>query len=274
MRLINLVAQGAGLRQGDILKLLDAETAPYGAEVCVIITADCDLAQGKHYGHVLTCPIISASAYYEKIWCAKRLENFRDRIRAQLRKAFDELAEKRVLSSVLSDQALRVICATESAFRVSLSTLELSPGRVEELANLVATLEKCGTAAGPLRALVAASAHSQKKPELAIREKLFSDFRVELAKDAVDIVVLHDDLSGDDVVHVVLLRAPFSIPAQMICSGASSANPSSCSRVGTFAPEIKFLIAQRFGTLFSRVGMKSEIEIDRNAAIDLLRDTA
>lgn len=272
VRLINLVAPSVGLRQGDVLSLIGGEVAPYGAGLCVVITADCDLAQGKHYGHVLLCPIVPASAYYEHIWCAKRLETFKEKTLGRLRKELDELFDRGVLKSPLSDQALGIICESEVAVREALSALEISPGKIEDLAHLVAALEKCRADCGNLHALASGSAHSQKKDVSDIRGKLFADFKTELGRDAVDVVVIHDDLSGDDVVHVVLLRAPFSVPAQHIGLLQTDKVGATCIRVGRFAPEIKFLISNKFGTLFSRVGMKRELEIDRNAAIELLRD--
>ena len=274
MRLINLVAPSVELRQGDVLSILNKEHAPYDAELCVVITADCDFAQSKHYGHVLLCPIISANSYYEVIWCAKRLENFREKILQRLRKEFNELFDKNLLRSPLSDRAFGIICSSELALRESLGGLKLSLGKIEELAHQVASLERCGEVCGNLLALAAGSAHSQRKSLSAIREKLFYDFKADLARDAIDVVAVHDDLSGDNVLHVVLLRAPFSVPAQHISLGRIDKEDISCCRVGRFAPEIKYLIAQKFGTLFSRVGMKSEIEVDRNAAIELLKDIA
>lgn len=272
MRLINLVDTSAQLRQGDVLSMRGKESTPYDAVLSVVITADCDLAQAKHYGQVLLCPIISASAYYENIWCVKRLENFREKIFVRLRKEFNELADRKILSSPLSDQALITICETEAALRTSLNELGLPSGKIDELAHIAISLEKCSTTTGNLLSLIAGSAHSQKKDVSTTREKLFLDFKADLAKDAIDIVAMHDDLSGDDVIHVVLLRAPFSIPAKFISLSAGEKGEAECFRQGRFAPEIKFLIAQKFGTLFSRVGLKNEIEIDRNAAIELLRD--
>jgi hypothetical protein len=272
LRLINLVAKSAGLRQGDVLSVIGEEPAPYGAQLCVVITADCDLAQDKHYGQVLLCPIISAASYYEVIWCAKRLESFREKVLRRLRKEVDGLSDKRILMSPLSERAFEIICSSEVSLRQALAELQLSSGKVEELARQVASLEKCGETSSNLLALVAGIAHGQKKDASSVRENIFSDFKLDLAKDAIDIVVVHDDLSGHDVVHVVLLRAPFSIPVQQISLDSNGKEGAHCRRVGRFAPEIKFLIAQKFGTLFSRVGMKNEIEHDRNAAIELLED--
>jgi hypothetical protein len=272
LRLINLVAKSAGLRQGDVLSVIGKEPAPYGAQLCVVITADCDLAQGKHYGQVLLCPIISAASYYEAIWCAKRLENFREKVLGRLRKEFDGLSDRKILMSPLSERAFEMVSSSEVALRQALTELQLSPGKVEELARQVASLEKCGEASSNLLALVTGGAHSQKKDVPSIREKIFSEFKMDLAKDSIDIVVVHDDLSGNDVVHVVLLRAPFSVPTQRISFDSIGAEGVRCCRVGRFAPEIKFLISQKFGTLFSRVGMKNEIEHDRDAAIELLED--
>lgn len=274
MRLINLIAPSAGLRQGDLLNLNHTEGIPFGAKLGVVITADCDLAQDKHYGQVLLCPIIPACVYYEYIWCAKRLENFKEKALARLRKEFDELSTRGILASPLSDLALDAICKSDSAIRSSLATLGLPIGKIEELAGIVASLEKCQGEGGPLISLVTASAHSQKKEASEVRKRMFSDFKAELARDAIDIVAIHDDLTGDDIVHIVLLRAPFSVPVESISFSSSDKGLNTYVRVGTFTPEVKFLIAQKFGTLFSRVGMKGEIEIDRDAAIDLLRDTA
>lgn len=272
MRLIKEIVPGVGLRQGDLLDLSRAENIPYGARLGVIVTADCDLAQDKHYGQILLCPIVPASTYYQHIWCAKRLDGFREKTLKRLRKEFDELSARGVLNSPLSDDAISAICESEVAIRVSLQELGLACGKIEELARAVASLELCAGVDGPLISLVAATAYSQKKEVAEIKKKLFSDFKAELGKDAIDVVAVHDDLTGDDIVHVVLLRAPFSVAIQNVGFSGRDKSAAAILRIGSFAPEIKFLVTQKFGTLFSRVGMKSEIEVDRNAAIDLLED--
>lgn len=273
MRLITLVSPGVGLRQGDVLSVTTETQFSYGSRLGVVITADCDLAQAKHYGQVLMCPIVPAASYYQDIWCAKRLENFRERTLRRLRSELDNISKAGLLKSALSDHAFEIVCSNEAALRTALMTLELAPGKVEELASLAASLEKTCLPAESLAALVAASAYAQRKEVSAIRAKLFTEFKVELAKDAIDIVVVHDDITGDDVIHVILLRAPFSIPHRHISMSGSKNEDFQYRRIGRFAPEIKFLIAQKFGTLFSRVGMKSEIEQDRDAAIELLKDS-
>ena len=61
------------IRQGDLLFSSDPNTRNM-AEVCLVITADCDISQSK-YGKQLAClRVITHEEYVKTIWSAKKLE--------------------------------------------------------------------------------------------------------------------------------------------------------------------------------------------------------
>ena len=64
------------LRQGDILRKYKKPMFREGVTWGVVITADCDLANNKHQGHISWLQVIPAKEYWLKFWAPQQLATF------------------------------------------------------------------------------------------------------------------------------------------------------------------------------------------------------
>ena len=79
----------ADVRQGDLLLSRDPRTGEV-EEICVVITADCDISKGK-FGRQLAClRVLTHSDYLRHIWAGRKLDKVvkdeRKKLRGQLAK--------------------------------------------------------------------------------------------------------------------------------------------------------------------------------------------
>lgn len=269
MRLVEVLGPDEELRQGDVVKNMAGEGWPYGARHAFVLTADCDLAQKKHYGQVLLCPIITAELYSRLVWCQRKAEAIDKKIIDQVVRTFTELAARGVISEV-SPSVLDIITNDVSVMAAALDGISgIAAGTRQELIRLAeARMHILRTDIDQLSKCRLALQAKDRKEVSIIHGSLVSDFKKDIAADAQDVVVIPNDIDRDGLVHVMLLRCPFSLLASSVCLTVRSGDEY--LRLGRYVPEIKYLVAQKFGTLFSRVGMKRTIEDDTKISVALL----
>lgn len=77
------------VRQGDILVSRDPQTGTLD-EVCLVITADCDISKGK-FGRQLAClRVLTVKDYVTHIWAKRKLDKL---IREEAKKLRAQLAK-------------------------------------------------------------------------------------------------------------------------------------------------------------------------------------
>lgn len=211
MALMQLVGAAEGFRQGDVVRFTPSEGCPYGATLGVILTADCDLSQGKHYGQALLCPIVSACTYFNEIWCVKKLNQSRTRITERANTLLKEAQAKGLLDPV-SLETVDAIISTENAMRSALVGISgLARGTVDELVRLAGCIEMCDEEQTCIRdRLVGMLAHKDTKSMDVILKNNIDQFKRELNQDSMDVIVTEDVLNGTVGVQLILLRCPFS----------------------------------------------------------------
>lgn len=264
MEVLRTTALTAGLRQGDILELGGA-TNPYGCTAGVILTADCDLVQQKHYGHLLVCPLLTAQEYLLRIWLPKRVTKLAERVRKDVRR---KLAECDPGLEEISEEYLELLMFEEKSVRAAFEGVDVDANKLEDLIRLGNLLRAISGQNLDVTELCSAQSEADSRPLDKVRAATMSDFRSHLTQDSQEIVVLPDALTASSLAHVILLRSPFSVAVADI--GESLGNGVSAKRVATFHPQIKFLIAQKFGFLFSRIGMPAEVERERADCVSIL----
>ena len=261
LRFTSLVAE---LCQGDILELCSS-LRPYGCTAGVILTADCDLVQGKHYGHLLVCPILTAQEYFAKIWLPKKVARLTNRLGQEARRKLI-MCDSRL--GALSDEYLNLVIENEKSIRLVLQDANPSVRIIEDLISISSTLGGLAGSQIAIEAYVNACKIIDARPVEKLRDSMISEFRSHLTQDSNDIVVLPDMLTPSSLAHVVLLRSPFSIALSEV--GEAFGEGVFAKRVASFESPVKFLIAQKFGYLFSRIGMPGTIEKERADCVSIL----
>lgn len=262
------------LRQGDILSIgaQARQQQPFQCTEAVVLTADCDIANDKHYGQILLCPVVSSGLYFNEIWFPRRLELRRDKLLRAVAESFGRLATAQGYSS----PDLRIVRASldcDDSLNSALDALGVSDpkerGRLQAIQR--AFVHCLDATLGPRErwAIVGQIGASEAGRHY---EKLISEFHSALDQDSVDVVVFPNESRGSEPLRVALLRCPFSVQINDIASGNSRDQAAPFTHTESLPAVLKFLIAQKFGFLFSRIGMPAALESDRRAAIDLLKE--
>lgn len=254
------------IRQGDILHFRNDQDRPFACGRAVVITADCDLVQQKHYGQLLVCPILSAETYFENVWSVKRLELKLARTRDRLRKLF----EQALGGESIDQQTLEFVASSTSRVKDSLLGIGGVSSEVErEAVELVECMQLLSDTSLPhIKRLIQSAGDSDAK-QTKEKKALLADFRSILVADSsTDLVVLPNQFRDNSAIMIVALRCPFSVQFETI--GSADNSPALTRICARFDTQITYLISQRFGILYTRIGMPTEFEIERKAAVELL----
>lgn len=241
---------------------------PYDCATAIVLTADCDLAENKHYGRLLMCPVVPIKDYLKDEWAKRRLQKTSrvagDKIRCELKKI--TILEG---DGDISDGVIDAISESVEAMESALSGMNSVPAKLkDDLLRHVRVRVECEKFTGNFfQALVCSTKERDSSDDEKATKKIWDDFRSEMKSDSTDVVVVPDELKGENAASVVLLRCPFSLMISEVSSARDSLK--SVTRIGRLCLPVKYLVAQKFGFLFSRFGMPPSIENDRNVAVEL-----
>jgi hypothetical protein len=266
------------VRQGDILICRDPHKGLF-EEICLVITADCDISKGR-YGRQLAClRIIPLESYLRVVWADRKLQtevdNATNIIRDQLNKwnSIRTGTESTLSSAVVIDWVRRSepkkICAdlnipesekkkvktALSSFSAALAVLNDDPAedklkKLAEFRSIIKSkdLQKC----------------QQEALQQAKNDKLPED------------VFLLPSLPQLDIgPAVVLLREIVGVRHESICYRTFDAcNSEMFLRLGRLDPIFKYAVSQAFGTLFSRIGLPEDYEHRCKEAFNQINEIA
>lgn len=254
------------VRQGDLLVSRSLQTGKVD-ELCLVITADCDISKGK-FGRQLAClRVLPIDRYVRTIWAAKKLEkmqvNERIKLRGQVAKWHTQSlgTESSITADAAADWVKReepeAICdglqipekerkkftASVKAFRSAIIALEAHASR-DKLTQFVA-----------YRGAVLGRDVAQSWQEVLLDAQKESDA---LPEDAFLLTSL-PQVSEDGA--VVLLREIVGIPYEAVCYRVTDAvAETSMLRVGRLHPTFKYAVSQAFGALYSKIGLPPTYE--------------
>lgn len=264
------------VRQGDLLICRDPQKGIV-EEICLVITADCDISKGK-FGRQLAClRVISFADYLRTIWADRKLrrtvETETDKVRAQMVKWHTR--------QIGADSNLSAEAVTEWVQRVE-------PGAIcDELAVPETDAKKFKATLTAFRSALSVLQNNQTKDRFkqlvafrsAIQGKDLHACRQDAVKQAQneplpDDVFLLPKLPQLDIGSaVVLLREVVSVRHEVVCYRAVDASTSEMFlRVGRLQPTFKYAISQAFGSLYSRIGLPDEYERRCKAVIEQIHE--
>jgi hypothetical protein len=242
---------GQPIRQGDLLGFWDWRVRPPLARYGVIITADCDIANGRKDQELVYLRIIPQKDYVDAIWSRAKLtiarsKAFKDlapqinRLRAQDNPSSVHLTEAEVQDWVASDAANNIADAIGVADE-------------SERSRLIRNIEQARTIMEFASAPVGSSCLDNL---VKIRNQRFNNV---LTQAANDLKSEHDELffltglihRDDDLGYYILLdqigalaRNQISDSMEAVTTGARASY-----RFGTLAQMYKYAVAQRFAFL-------------------------
>jgi hypothetical protein len=266
------------VRQGDILICRDPRSGRV-EEVCVVITADCDISKGK-FGRQLAClRIVHLDDYIQTIWASRKLEKaLRDeteKLRGQVAKWHTRLLGS---DSSLSAEALTAWVRREDPACMC-ESLQV---RDEDRKKLIAALTSFRNAlssldsnecSGKLSQYVAFRAASHGQDIHVLRRDVLQQAQKESLPEDVFLLPSLPQLEGRAA--VVMLREVVGIAYEAVCYRAADARTSDrFLRIGRLQPTFKYAVSQAFGTLYSRIGLPDAYEARCKNAIENISNLA
>lgn len=269
--------QSVQVRQGDFLICRDPNTGRV-EEICLVITADCDISKGK-FGRQLAClRVIPFHDYLRKNWAGRKLEKIvkdeKEKLRGQIAKWHTQLIGKQ--SELTADAAITWVRRDDP---VSIcNELNVPQPERRKFSDSLASFRAAWDAmdekdpADSMSQYVSFRAISLGREVDVCRQDVLKDAQKEkLPED----VFLLPSLPHSDKVEaaVVLLREIVAVPHKLICYRASDAiSDEMFLRVGRLEPTYKYAVSQAFGTLYSRIGLPDDYERRCKNTIEQIND--
>lgn len=253
----------ADVRQGDLLLSRDPKTGKV-EEICLVITADCDISKGK-FGRQLAClRVLKHSDYLRHIWAARKLEKVvreeRKKLRGQLAKWHtakigheSTLTEETALTWVrrsdpeavcqelgVIDGNKRKLTAALNAFKSGFS--ELDKVEMDALAMY-----------SSFRAAISGSTLVET------RQQALQQAKQESLPE--DVFLLPGLPLVQETPCIVMLREVVGISYEAVSYRAADADTTDkFLRIGRLHPTFKYAVSQAFGSLYSKIGLPAEYE--------------
>lgn len=250
------------VRQGDLLLSRDPRTGKI-EEICVVITADCDISKGK-FGRQLAClRVLKHSDYLRHVWAARKLDKAvkdeRKKLRGQLAKWHtakigheSTLTEDTALAWVRRStpeticQALGVMNGDKKKLISSLSAFNRGYDEVEKLADPLVAYSSFRAAISGTELVEARRQALQQAKQESLPEDAFLLPGLPLA---------------EETPCVVMLREVVGISYEAVCYRTADADSADkFLRIGRLEPTFKYAVSQAFGALYSKIGLPTEYE--------------
>ena len=270
-----LVDAAEPLRQGDLLKRF---VNGHEASICVVITADCDIAQGKVEDSGVVCIDLRPLKEYlleEHLTrvITRQVETRQRELKDWISRHWDAKPAPR---SALTDQAIADWVSVASGDEIVAAVGTVDPEGIRYVENLVSGLNVARKSLQDkvdpkirLRAL----AGLQKKPPQDWRQFVQSQLTKLQSNQLPDdifflTVVPNEEMFG----YVAKLRSIIFVSADTIAASVPEARDRSSAyvRIARLAPTFKHGLAQQVGFLFARIGYPRDYESERDAIFDLV----
>jgi hypothetical protein len=268
------------IRQGDVIGFWDWNCRlPYD-RYGLIITADCDIAQGRPDQHLVFLRIISVSDYAEVIWSREKIHKYLDQHLNEITSTVNRLRRLSDSSSIDINSADVVEWIDrENVGQIAASMYPIDTVQQERLGNRLNLLHKLVSASRLpqetfcMKLLLDIEAHQQSSDQRQLRQKLLSKMRGELLNEDISRFFLSSLQGGDDNKgYYILLNQIGAVCKSSITDSFAELKGSSKStyRFGRLEKTFKYAVAQRFSHLFQRIGLPDAHNVSRRTTLDVL----
>ena len=235
------------LSQGDVI--VWEETQDFQSKAAVVVTADCDLAKGKHWGRVTVVPLVPIGNYLEEVYLPKQLTLLEADLVTLFAKAVHQALE--VEAPPPSDDALESI--------ISLDALP-SPIDINDRAKQAHALLR--QTRGLTKSMTSAQALDEALRLRSPGVKALSASRIGtfLEKPPGDCMVLPQLPGLAPGLHVAFLRAMREVRDRDIATKTSDVVPNCAQRIGRLVPVLRYRLTQMLAQVFSDIGLPDDYE--------------
>lgn len=269
------VAYEATVQQGDIFRVIstlnDLSAEDAHPQWCLILTADCDIAQNKLDSCFTVLPIVSAREWLDDVWADEKVDHAIGKTLAEissriwtLDKARDPVVQR------MSPDDVRALLSEASAAQVG----EMFGGdrRFVELikghSTILAMLDQAQASKHKLSAWA-----KWKRYQGASDRTIGSDIRDALSNMRGAYFFLPEIPESKSFGYVVLLREIRAVSIENVFRRSidvrsTSVEPPYLLRAGRLSDKVRYAISQQVAVLFSRVGLSDAFE----SACDVARD--
>lgn len=266
------------VRQGDTLLRRDPSSGTV-LESCLVITADCDISKSK-FGHHLACLRIELLHDYIRFdWARGKFNKFiaseSERIRSQLAKWHSlKLGKASNLTAKGAEEWIRrettvSICAS---LEVPLGDRKKLSTALDTYKTVLNASEACTKADFLTRLVTVKAASSRTAIDACLKETLAQAQRESLPD---DVFLLPSLPHTDKGAAVVKLRELTAVDFELVKYRATEADSlEHYLRTGRLQPTLKYAISQKFGALYSKIGLPSEFEDRHRKAIESVSEMA
>lgn len=256
------------LRQGDVLEATD-EGADAWRRQLVVITADCDIAFGKHQGQVTAVPILPKAVYLNDLHIPRMFDQYAKRgARAflELLKSTPNagLTEDRARSWPLEADAADIVrqlnlqdeAATKA--KLLLEAITMAHERMDELSQSVEIAEAISIRLGA-------------KPNKA-RTEIMTRLQQVFNQTPGDALFLSAVAPESDGGYFAYLREIVQIPEHEI-SLRGGRRVAAYRRISRLQDRYTHALVQRFALVFLSIGLPDDYEDMRNLHAEFLEET-
>lgn len=273
------VAEEDAIRQGDVFVSRDRGEGP--PEVLVVVTADCDFAQKKVGSHTVALPALPSVAYASRQWKLKKLGSLELRIREKRRELMSTIVGRKF-------EAMRVDLETSDEWFKTKSVDDIVT-EISAQDQEGEKLRKFGEACERIRSLSDESVslqnaiaayydileHIDVGLSVPNKKNRKADLERMLSEERIDFFYLNQIAGQDALGWHVDLRDIRLLPLSDLTSERRIWLAGDCQylRKGRLKDVYKYALTQKFGSLFSRIGLpevheqwKPDVTSDLSAA--------
>lgn len=266
------------VRQGDTLLRRDPSSGRV-LESCLVITADCDISKSK-FGRYLACLRIELLHDYIRFdWAQGKFKKVfateSEKIRSQLAKWHTvKLGRASNLTAKGSEEWIRrestdSICASLAVPQEDQKKIAAS---LDTYRTALIACDACAESDFLARLVTFKGALSRKAIDVCFKEALMQAQGESLPE---DVFLLPGVPHTDQGAVLVKLRELIAVDCEFIKYRATDADsPEHYLRTGRLQPTLKYAISQKFGALYSKIGLPSEFEDRHKRAIESVSEMA
>lgn len=262
------------IRQGDIFLWKQGAHDPWRV-AGIVMTADCDIAQGKVHDFVSYVPIFPLTHYVDHIWAVRKLK----RLEEQHFREFAEFILKKhqrlnPQATMLTPFAIKDWIRRESAETIAELLGESDPKEIEKFRknqHLIGTLILDGLDESVVLSPFSALCRIREFKNGHKPDKIATQAYEELSNDPpLDVAFLCGlEQFSLPTACAVMLRDLYPLAIKNLTTSMTDFRDgqAQCLRVARLTPQVRYSITQQFATLFSRIGLPSEYEQKQKDAL-------
>lgn len=267
---IDKISRNEDVLQGDVFKVVNSDNELFTQDetLALIITADCDIANNKMGNYYSVLPIISAEKYLAHYWVAgffsKEYKKILDSLLLQLNKS-GEICEGKY--DPLTDETLDQWLNEESLINIVESL---------NLRDNFKSLEEVDEKLGIIKNVKDINCFIKYKRFCGSKDKtILKDIASALKSCGEQYYFLPQIDLNNSFGSIIKLREIRPVHKKQLFLDETSERLSSSPtnnviRIGRLSDYLRYSISQCFALLFSRIGLPTEFEKDKNDSIEVI----